>query len=191
MSLRTELRRKSLHFFAMIIPVGYAVLPESVAWRLLILGSAGVVCLDLIRLGHPRVKSYVKARAGELIRTHESGSLLGSSYLVISAIITILLFSKPIAVCALLFLTLGDTVAAIIGKVVGRVRVFNKTLEGTAACFVTCCLAGAAVPGVVLETVVAGAAVATLVELLPIPIDDNFRIPLSSGFVMQLLETLS
>jgi dolichol kinase len=33
----------------------------------------------------------------------------------------------------------------------------------------------------------AGAFVATLFELLPIPLDDNLRIPLSAGFAMMLL----
>jgi dolichol kinase len=79
----------------------------------------------------------------------------------------------------------------VVGKAVGQVRVFGKTLEGAAACFVSCCAVGALIPGISLRTVVAGAAVATLVEMLPIPVDDNFRIPLISGAVMQFLETMS
>jgi len=190
MSLQTELRRKSLHFSALIIPVGYAVLPTDVAWRLLILGSVTVVFLDLVRLGHPGVQRYVKVRAGELMRVRENTSLLGSSYLVIAAVITVAVFPKPIAVAALLFLTLGDPAAAVVGMAFGRIRVFGKTLEGGVACFIACFLGGLAVPGIDLETALVGAGVATLAELVPSRVDDNFAIPLLGGLGMLALARL-
>jgi dolichol kinase len=42
-------------------------------------------------------------------------------------------------------------------------------------------------PGVPTPVGLVGALVATVFELLPIPLDDNFRIPLSAGFAMELL----
>ena len=50
-----------------------------------------------------------------------------------------------------------------------------------------CYALSAAVPGIPFRVGIVGAAVATIFELLPIPLDDNFRIPLSAGFAMELL----
>jgi dolichol kinase len=43
------------------------------------------------------------------------------------------------------------------------------------------------VPELPLVVGLVGAIVATVFELLPVPLDDNFRIPLSAGFAMELL----
>jgi dolichol kinase len=66
---------------------------------------------------------------------------------------------------------------------------FGKTLEGSIACFVVCYGLTLIIPGPNLPFPVGlvGALVATVFELLPIPLDDNFRIPLSAGFAMELL----
>jgi dolichol kinase len=82
---------------------------------------------------------------------------------------------------------LGDTAAALVGKTIGRVRVLGKTLEGSIACFVVSFLFAWGVVGLDPSLAACGALTATLFELLPVPLDDNFRIPLSAGYVMKLL----
>ena len=62
---------------------------------------------------------------------------MGSTYFIFSAILTILLFPKSIAIVSLLILILSDTAAAIIGKWIGRIRIFGKTLEGSMAFLIT------------------------------------------------------
>jgi glycerol-3-phosphate acyltransferase PlsY len=96
-------------------------------------------------------------------------------------------FDKPVAVAALAFLVVGDTTAAIVGKSIGRIPIFGKTLEGSLACFLVCLAVGWIIPELSLKQAVAGAAMATLVELLPVPLDDNLRIPLAAGFTMTLI----
>jgi dolichol kinase len=63
----------------------------------------------------------------------------------------------------------------------------GKTLEGSAACFAVCYGMTLFLPEVPFPVGLVGALVATIFELLPIPLDDNFRIPLSAGFTMELL----
>jgi dolichol kinase len=43
------------------------------------------------------------------------------------------------------------------------------------------------VPEIPLEVLLAGALAASVVEILPLPVDDNFRIPLVAGVVIQSL----
>jgi dolichol kinase len=188
--LASELKRKAIHLASLSIPVGYFLSPASWdAWwqrgllALVILSLA----IEVFRLNHPRTRYVFRHFFGEMLRNHEEATLLGSTYLLIACLLSIHLFDKPVAVLALSFLILGDTVAAIVGKWIGRVRLFGKTLEGSLACFAVCYGLTAAVPGVSFPAGLVGAAVATLFELLPIPLDDNFRIPLSAGFAMELL----
>lgn len=189
MLLASELKRKAIHLASLVIPIGYYLSPDSWHrdWERALLASVIVsLAIEVFRLNHPRTRNLFRHFFGELIRNHEDASLLGSTYLLIACLLSIHLFPKPIAVLALCFLIVGDTVAAIVGKSVGRIRIFGKTLEGSLACLVICFGITLFLPEVPFHVAIVGALVATMFELLPIPLDDNFRIPLSAGFAMEL-----
>ena len=63
----------------------------------------------------------------------------------------------------------------------------RKSLEGSLACFLFCILVALLVPHLPLWVGAIGALVATLVEAAPLPINDNFSVPLVSGLVMHIL----
>lgn len=189
MLLASELKRKAIHLASLVIPIGYYISPD--AWhrdweRALLASVILSLAIEVFRLNHPRSRNLFRHFFGELLRNHEDASLLGSTYLLIACLLSIHLFPKPIAVLALSFLIVGDTVAAIVGKSVGRVRIFGKTLEGSLACLAVCFGITLFLPEIPFHVAIIGALVATLFELLPIPLDDNFRIPLSAGFAMEL-----
>lgn len=190
MLLAAELKRKAIHLASLAIPLGYFVSPASwyVWWERGLLAAVILsLAIEVFRLNHPRTRHVFRHFFGELLRNHEEATLLGSTYLLIACLLTIHLFPKPVAVLALCFLIVGDTVAAIVGKWIGRIPIFGKTVEGSIACFAVCYGLTAVMPGIPFPVGLVGAAVATLFELLPIPLDDNFRIPLSAGFAMELL----
>ena len=191
MHFASEIKRKSIHLASLAIPIGYYLTPDSWMriWERALLASVILsLAIEVFRLNHPRTRHVFRHFFGELLRNHEDVSLLGSTYLLIACLLTIHLFPKPVAVLALLFLILGDTVAAVVGKSVGRFRLIGgKTLEGSIACFLVCFGLTLLMPGVPPLVGLVGALTATVFELLPIPLDDNFRIPLSAGFAMELL----
>lgn len=189
MLLASELKRKAIHLASLVIPVGYYLSPDSWHrdWERALLASVIVsLAIEVFRLNHPRTRNLFRHFFGELLRNHEEASLLGSTYLLIACLLSIHLFPKPIAVLALCFLIVGDTVAAIVGKSAGRIKIFGKTLEGSLACLLICFGITLFLPEVPFHVAIVGALVATIFELLPIPLDDNFRIPLSAGFAMEL-----
>jgi glycerol-3-phosphate acyltransferase PlsY len=101
------------------------------------------------------------------------------------------LFDKYVAITSLLFVSIGDLVATVIGEEYGRQMLFNnKTLEGSLACLASCLLIGMLMsrisPSMALEVAMVGAVSATIIELLPIPVDDNLTIPLLSAGAMML-----
>jgi len=187
----SEIKRKSIHLASLAIPIGYYLTPDSWMriWERALLASVILsLAIEVFRLNHPRTRHVFRHFFGELLRNHEEASLLGSTYLLIACLLTIHLFPKPVAVLALMFLILGDTMAAIVGKSIGRIRLIGgKTLEGSIACFLVCFGLTLLMPGVPPLVGLVGALTATVFELLPIPLDDNFRIPLSAGFAMELL----
>lgn len=192
----SEARRKAIHLAFLVLPL--ELLLELLPWprtrtefRLLFLAlTAGAVAVDVLRIHEQRVRTFFKRFFGELIREHERMSLLGSTYLLLAALIAIEVFPQPIAAAALGFTVLGDAMGALVGKAWGRHRVFNKSIEGALGCLVAC-LAWAALVSSVAHVpwtvTVAGAVVATLVEVLPIPLDDNLGITLAAGYTMRLL----
>mgnify|MGYP001164764771 FL=1 len=192
----TEARRKAIHLSFIVLPL--ELLLEVLPWprthkefRLLFLAlTAGAIAVDVLRIHERRVRTFFKQFFGEMIREHEQMSLLGSSYLLLAALIAIEVFPQPLAAAALGFTVLGDAMGALVGKAWGRHKVFNKSLEGALGCFIACGAWGAvvvAVAHVPWSVVLMGAAVATVVEVLPIPLDDNLGITLSAGYAMKLL----
>jgi dolichol kinase len=109
---------------------------------------------------------------------------MGSTYFLFSSILAILFFPKPIAIASLLFLILSDTAAAIVGKWIGRVRIFGKTLEGSLAFLLSSLFIIWVYPDLNRFWGSLAALGATLIELLPIRVDDNLTIPLVAGAIM-------
>lgn len=190
MLLASELKRKSIHLASLVIPVGFYFSSEALTpyWKRGLLALVIVaLAIEVVRLHHPRTRTFFRHFFGELLRGHEEVSLLGSTYHLIACLLTIHLFSKPVAVLALGYLILGDTVAAIMGKSFGQIRLFGKSLEGAVAMFATCVALNFLLPEIPVRYGLIAAAVATVFEFLPIPLDDNFRVPLSAGFALELL----
>jgi dolichol kinase len=184
-----EVRRKSIHFFGLVVPIGYYLMPEAIGRLVLLVLTILALAVDVIRLHEPRVRTFFFYLFGKLVRDHERFNLLGSTYLLLAALICSYAFDRPIAITSMAFLIIGDAAAAIVGRAMGRVRFFGKSLEGSLACFISCLLVAWLYPGdpFTWRMMLGGALAATLFELFPIPLDDNMRISLSAGFAMTLL----
>lgn len=195
MTFAEELKRKSVHIAALAIPIGYYFVPEHDG-RLILLGMfVAFLIADIVRLQTPRLRAFMRSFLGDILRSHESRDLLAATYLIGGALLTTYAIRhKGAAIAALSFLIIGDTVAALIGRRFGRLHFFGKTVEGSLACFLSCLVVSAVMmrlpashldqPPLTWFALITGSIVATVFEALPIPIDDNFRIPLSSGIAM-------
>jgi dolichol kinase len=187
-----ELHRKAIHIFSLIIPVGYFLLPEETARRALLVAAVVALVIEALRLNEPRLRKMTFELVGALLREHEKTGLFASTYLILGSLLCAYSFSKPVVVAAILFLILGDAAAALVGRVFGRIHIFDKTLEGSLACLAVCLAIGILLGtytdlDLSMKAAATGAITATIFELLPIPLDDNFRIPLSAGFAMRLV----
>ncbi len=198
-SYAAELKRKALHLGALVIPAGIVVLGRTVAlWLLVPLAVFAVTC-DVLRTRVPAVHRFITWLFAPIMRPEEQppfgGPVVinGATWMCVSGALCALLFPEPVAAAALAMLMVGDGAAAVVGRRFGRRRYpfSEKSVEGSVAFFVTGLLAAVpfgALPaeGIGLGTLVLGAATAALVEALPVPVNDNLRVPLVAGAVMAL-----
>ncbi len=129
-----------------------------------------------------------------LLKSSEDRRVTGATYLLVAAFLSFLLFDQPVAVAVLLFLSLGDPAAALVGRPMPGPRLFGKSPVGTLAFVMVALLVLAALVGAGVTSwhwgYLAGAVAAGLAELLPLPGDDNLWVPLIAGAFIQYLPLL-
>ena len=108
-------------------------------------------------------------------------------YFALGILLTLLIFPSPVNGAAIAIFALGDSAASIFGGLVGKRLPFNKgkTLEGSLAGFFFAFLAGSLFVAPWIAAI--GAAVAMIVEYLPLPINDNVLIPVFTALALILL----
>jgi len=187
------LKRGLFHMSGVLLVVAAAFfLP-----RMALLISLGVVtfivfALELVRLKVPAVNRWFLSFFWPLLRKEEASRLTGTGFSLAGALVAFLLFPRDIAILAVSFLAVGDPMATIVGKHIGRTRLLGKrTLEGDLACLVSCTIAGFigyfAGLDIIWPAVLVGALGATIAEAIPLPINDNLILPLFAGLVMLVI----
>ena len=152
--------------------------------------------IETTRLRSPSINERVMKVWGPFMRNCEVSKLSGTPYYILAAIFAVGIFPKPVAILSILYLACGDPLASLVGILYGS-KSFKiaqgKSLIGTMAGVVTCAFItfiylkslNLGDSTVLILTLVGGLAGGTA-ELLPFDIDDNFTIPVISGFVMWL-----
>jgi dolichol kinase len=189
----SEVRRRAVHVSGTLVPLPHLLVPELVPWRYVLwfclAGAAAAAVLEALRLGG-RVDWRIFE---ELTREYEAENLAGYALYAFSfAVVAVALgpattpseAAAPLAVPAMLMLSVGDPVAGLLGSSDAD---GVKQASVLAAMFVVCL--ALAVPFVPMVAAVAGAAVATVADgVKPVVwgyvIDDNVTIPLGGGAAM-------
>ncbi len=165
---------------------------------LLALGSIGglFIAIDLVRLRFPAVNALTLKYCGKLMRREELKSVSGNSFYILGLFLVVLLFPAPVVMLSVLYLALGDPTAAMVGSLYGRHKLIGKkSWEGAIANFAISSFATLlvalfvfALPGNrAVGLALVGGLVSVLAELCPLPIDDNFSIPVISASLLSLV----
>jgi phytol kinase len=184
-SLGKELQRKAVHATALLIVIGYYLLPKEVVLLIMTFFLILFLEIEFVRID---LKLKLPLFQG-LYRDKEEDTLGGNVFFLIGAIVAVSVFSKEIAIAAILMTTFGDAAAALIGKRFGKIRISwckNKAIEGCAAEFIVDIFIGF----IFLNSwsvILVMAGTATVVETVVNKIDDNLIIPVFSGFNAQIL----
>ena len=186
---KSEIFRKAIHFSLILLPIAYRYIvhyDKKITLSVLLTLLAIALLVEIFRMKHPTFKRIFFDIFGLMIRSREYHDFTSATYMLISVVVCIAVFPPEIAFIAISFLAIGDTLAALVGITFGKRKIFGteKTLEGSIACF-----AGTFIFALFyLNPIIAllGAAAATLAESLPMILDDNIKVPITSGFVMML-----
>ena len=186
--------RKIIHLLSAIIPLSYLWLIKERPIMLLILVSMTSLALlvEFMRKNGNHFSRWFHGHFRFMLRDNESeGQHTGATWLLIGWTITVMLFKMPIAVAALLFLSIGDSFAAIVGKLFPIIRIGNKTLSGTFSGFIVSFSFVLLVNQSLLPIVIlSGSIVAMVVELIPSRLNDNLTMPIFSGLIMMFLDSI-
>ena len=181
--------RRLFHVFAgSTIPVAGIFAPEREFLLALAVLAVGAVALELSRFGIGPLNSVYMRWMAPLLKSEEVARVTGATHMLVAAVLVFWLFGRDVGVPVMLFLSLGDPVAALVGARLPGPRLAGKSPGGTLAFWFT----GAAA-AVILVAAGAiphhwalwpGAAIAAVTELVGIPPDDNLTIPLVTGTAM-------
>ena len=195
---RVELKRKAIHLGALVLPFAILALPQPLARGVLTALAVLAVGLDVARQRVPAAHRVLVDRVfGWMMRPEElppfGGPLVlnGAVWMCLSAAACAWAFPPDVGAAALAMLMVGDGAAALVGRKVGRTKWPGspKSVEGSAAYVVAALATGLVVatwPGASLTLLACavGAVVGAALEATPIPVNDNFRVPLLSGLAM-------
>jgi len=188
MTFVQELRRKTIHLASSVIPITYWFLSKDLILAFLIPGMLLAIAIDYFRYHSDWFERFINKYFGSIIRESERKRLTGASFVLIADVVAIILFPKMIAIVGLLMLSVGDTAAALVGRGIGKHKIYqNKTWEGTLGFIIFGTIAANFVPGIPVYAAFAAAVAGALVELSFNALDDNIIIPVASGLVLMLV----
>ncbi len=196
--------RKSWHACMGLFMVGVYMAGLTRSQGVLILGAflALNLAVETVRLRVPSINEVIMRFWGPLMRSCEVDRYSGTPYYIASSLIAVGIFPKPIAALAIAFLAVGDPIASLFGILYGdrSIRFSNgKSLIGTLAGMTACGLIAflflhfmnqtqfmeLKVDHLFILSVIGGIAGGGA-ELIPMEVDDNFAIPVVSGFMLWL-----
>ena len=183
--VRTELIRKSIHLSIALVPSVVALIGTPATLAMLALGTVFYSYAEFRRrLG---INTPIITRITELSSRKRDlrGFVLGPVTLGLGAMLALLLYPNPAATLAIYALAFGDAMAALFGKLIGRVKIpgtGGKTVEGSLACLLAVTVVSyTVVPDLRLSLSVGIAA--SLLEVMPSKDADNFILPIGTGLL--------
>ena len=123
-----------------------------------------------------------------ILKPTETTDITGATYLLIAIFFAFYFFGMDVALPVLMFVAVGDPVAALVGPHCPGPRVWGKSPLGSlafiAASMAVWAILVAAGFGIWSWAVAITAIVAAVVEFAPLPVDDNLTVPLVAGGFM-------
>jgi dolichol kinase len=189
LSIEAELKRKVIHLSCVILPLLYYFYLNR-EQIIILCSTISILFLiaEILRFRHRESGVLFQKIFSPLLREKEKNKhITGATYLFFSATVTFIIFRKEIAIPAVMILTIADSFAAIVGKMTDSAKFFDKSLAGSLTFFlISMMIFYLLVPELGWMTPVI-AFLVTLIEALPLPINDNPLISLSTGFMLYLV----
>ncbi|MFO7912295.1 MAG: hypothetical protein R6V15_09065 [Desulfotignum sp.] len=191
MNMKGEIKRKSLHLAAAAVPVALIHVPENIAVIPLVIFALLNILMDRFKNQLPPLGRIYTFFFNDILRDHEKkGGFTGSTCFFASLALSYAVFcvglSMPVQWLAVIYtgFMLGDAAAALAGKHMGSIVIFNgKTVEGSLAFVVVSFASTFWIMPDRIGLVFFASVMLCAAELILVHLDDNFFAPL---FVMMV-----
>lgn len=188
-----KLLRKALHSVFGVLALIFYFFPNQETIFIFGLSVIIIVSLifDVLRLTFPHINDFVFKHLHFLFVERDRNKINSANFYFMGCLMTVILFPVEIASIGILFLSIGDTSAAVGGiglrkYIPYKIPKTPKTFIGTVV-FIVVCSSIALILGLPWKVAVISAVVGGVVEALPLGIDDNFTIPFSSSLTIWLM----
>jgi dolichol kinase len=194
LALHRELARKALHLLSASAPVAYAAqAPRVILTWILAAAAVVAIAVEVTRRRMPTVQRVLDRVAGNLFRPHEHAGVTGATWLILALLVAIAVLPRPEAIATMWAAAVGDPVAALVGRSMGRIRLHpdGKSLEGSLACLATTALGAWLIAGLPAIVALLAGLAAAIAEWPRRPLDDNIRITAVTGATLVALRMFS
>ena len=191
LSYNQEIYRKLIHISSSIHAILLWFLGKDAFLPYILIAAFIFPILDLLKKYIYILQKLYFFCFGIVTRPREHQKLSGASWVFIGSAATVLLFNEKISIISLLVMSLSDSAAAIIGMKYGNTKLFNKSLEGSFAFFISASIIIFSLSPALFIVNLAAVFITVIIELFSTPIfNDNLFVPVSTGLVLTLGEFL-
>ena len=192
---KSELLRQLIHLSSAAFPVFYLFTSRNLNIVILSVALTILVAIDVLRYYSKNFRNFYFRMLRHILRTFEQNDhqviFTGATYLMFSFLMMVVIFPKPIAISSLFVLVFCDSIAALIGRNFGQSKIGSKTIEGSIAFFFTGIIVILLAPKLTAQfmeyfSAVSALLITTIVELLPLKLDDNITIPFTFAIIYYL-----
>jgi len=203
-----ETMRKLTHLLALILPLGVIFIGERNMIMILLPATVAALAADFLRARSESFSRLITSIFGSMMRAQEVPEIgkpvvvNGATWTLLSMTMLLAIFPAPLAVLAYSLAMIGDAAAAMIGRTWGKHSWgrFGRpgcTFEGTAAYVISASLTVFFLGGgaflsfspytLPLLPLFAGSIVAALIEVIPLPGNDNINAPVFTALYLVLI----
>ncbi len=183
---RNDLIREDIHASGFFIPVIAHLIGVPLVAMLILVVSLLYFVSELFRLegrNLPVISTITRLAASQ---SELHGFAAAPLYFAFGILLTLLIFPSPVSGAAIAAFCFGDAAASIFGGLVSKSLPFNKgkTIEGSVAGFIFAFLA--ATFFVPAPLALFAATLAMIIEVLPLPVNDNVLVPVFTGLALRV-----
>ncbi len=194
-SIKNEILRKLVHLSSLWMVLFIFIFEQEISILFFSILLVLFTLFEYSRMESNLVKTFMNRYFSAIMRENEIttgfkiSGLTGSFYFLLSVVLSLIFFDKAVAMIAISIMILSDTVAALIGKKFGTMRIWDKSLEGAGAFFITTlAILVFFIPMLPVIVAIIISIIITAVEFVSnhFRVNDNLSITLIAGCLVQI-----
>lgn len=192
-----EFLRKLIHISSAAIPIAYYFLNRTLILSVLLPALFLMLLVEFLKYKSEFIYNLYFRIFRIMLKDHELDRKIfrinGASWVLLGDAVCVLIFPKLIAITGMLILSLADSLSAVFGRLSrGKHIVPDRTITGILVFFLVALIISFLTPKYFYSLkeyslYIAMSAVTAAADVIRLPVDDNFVIPVISSGVLYIL----